>query len=176
MKGLIQIYTGDGKGKTTACVGAAIRACGHGMTVYFVQFQKGSDSGELKVLRKIDNINVNRICSFKKFYYYMNEEDKSLYAKEHKQAFRSVVETISKNPDKYDMLIMDELLGAVSIGVIDEDEVVEFLTNKPEHLEILLSGRNASDKIIQVSDYVSDIKCLKHPFEKNIAARQGIEY
>ena len=74
------------------------------------------------------------------------------------------------------MLIMDELLGAVSIGVIDEDEVVEFLTNKPEHLEILLSGRNASDKIIQVSDYVSDIKCLKHPFEKNIAARQGIEY
>ncbi|HOD92977.1 MAG TPA: cob(I)yrinic acid a,c-diamide adenosyltransferase [Clostridia bacterium] len=176
MKGLIQVYTGDGKGKTTACVGAAIRAAGQGMKVYFVQFQKGYESGELNVLRKIGNINVNRICSFRKFYYNMDDEEKSLYSKEHKQAFNSVKEMVMKEPLDYDMLILDEIIGAVSLGVIEEDTLIDFLKSKPLHMEILLSGRNASNKIIEIADYVSEIKCIKHPFEHSIAARKGIEY
>lgn len=176
MNGLIQVYTGGGKGKTTACVGAALRAAGQGMRVYFVQFQKGFDSGELNILRTIDNIDVYRICSQEKFYYYMNDKEKELYLKAHKHAFESVVDTITQDPLKYDMLVMDEILGSISIGVIEEDEVLRFFENKPEHLEVLLSGRDATEKIIQKADYVSDITCVKHPYEKNITARKGIEY
>lgn len=176
MKRLIHIYTGQGKGKTTACVGAAIRAVGQGMKVYFVQFQKGSDSGELKILRSIDNIDVYRICDSKKFYYYMNDEEKQIYVNTHKQAFLKVVDTIFQNPLKYDMLVLDEILGAVSIGAVEELDLLDFLKTKPEQLEVLLSGRNASDKLIQVADYVSNITCVKHPYEKDIAARKGIEY
>ncbi len=176
MKGLIQVYTGDGKGKTTACVGAAIRAAGQSMNVYFVQFQKGYDSGELRILRKTENINVNRICTFSKFYFYMDDNEKALYSKEHKLAFAAVTEIIMNDPFKFDMLVLDEIIGAVSIGIIDEDLLIRFLKSKPDHLEILLSGRNASDKIINAADYVSRIECIKHPFEHDIEARKGIEY
>lgn len=176
MKRLIHIYTGQGKGKTTACVGAAIRAAGQDMKVYFVQFQKGSDSGELKILREIDNIDVYRVCDSKKFYYYMNDEEKQIYVNTHKKAFLSVIEDIIQHPFKYDMLVLDEILGAISIGAIEEYVLLNFLKTKPEQLEILLSGRNASDQLIQVADYVSDITCVKHPYEKDIAGRKGIEY
>jgi cob(I)alamin adenosyltransferase len=176
MKGLIQVYTGDGKGKTTACAGAAIRAAGQGMKVYFMQFQKGFDSGELNILRKIDNIVVNRICSFKKFYYNMDEQEKYLYAKEHMQALESAIGMIANEPLRYDMLVLDEVLGAVSIGVIEESLLINFLKTKPDHMEILLSGRDASVNIVNAADYVSDIKCVKHPYNNSISARRGIEY
>ncbi|HPY97637.1 MAG TPA: cob(I)yrinic acid a,c-diamide adenosyltransferase [Clostridia bacterium] len=176
MKGLIHVYTGEGKGKTTACTGAAIRAAGSGMTVYFVQFQKGADSGELNILRKTENIEVNRICTFTKFYFYMNEQEKALYTKEHREAFNSIKDTVKKDPFKYDMLVLDEILGAVKLGIIAEDSLSDFLKTKPAHLEVLLSGRDASENIINIADYVSDIKCVKHPYNNNIAARKGIEY
>ena len=81
-----------------------------------------------------------------------------------------------KEPLDYDMLILDEIIGAVSLGVIEEDTLIDFLKSKPLHMEILLSGRNASNKIIEIADYVSEIKCIKHPFEHSIVARKGIEY
>ncbi|HRR37116.1 MAG TPA: cob(I)yrinic acid a,c-diamide adenosyltransferase, partial [Clostridia bacterium] len=81
-----------------------------------------------------------------------------------------------KQPLKYDMLVLDEILGAVKLGIIAEDSLSDFLKTKPAHLEVLLSGRDASENIINLADYVSDIKCVKHPYNSNIASRKGIEY
>ena len=98
------------------------------------RFQKGFDSGELNILRKIDNIVVNRICSFKKFYYYMDEQEKSLYAKEHMQALESAIGMIANEPLRYDMLVLDEVLGAVSIGVIEERLLIKFIKTNPDDI------------------------------------------
>lgn len=174
--GLIHIYTGDGKGKTSICIGSAIRALGQKMKVYFIQFQKGQNSGEINVLQDLKNLDLKRVCTSKTFYYYMSDEEKEAYAKEHKNAFLALVEEIKENPDKYDMLILDEILGLVSLDIISNKELLDFLRDKPKKLEVLLSGRRASQELIDIADYVSDLKAIKHPFTKNISGRRGIEY
>ncbi|MFA7673063.1 MAG: cob(I)yrinic acid a,c-diamide adenosyltransferase [Clostridia bacterium] len=176
MKGLIHVYTGDGKGKTTASAGIALRAAGQGMKVFFVQFQKAEDSGEIKMLRNMNNVEVWCICTFKKFFYYLNDSEKKSYIEEHAKAWEKLTETIKAEPSKYDVLILDEALGAVSIGALDEHEILDFLKNKPEHLEVILNGRNASHDMMEAADYVSDIRSIKHPFDQGLSARKGIEY
>lgn len=106
----------------------------------------------------------------------MDEQEKTLYAKEHMQALESAIGMIVNEPLRYDMLVLDEVLGAVSIGVIEESLLINFLKTKPDHMEILLSGRDASVNIVNAADYVSDIKCVKHPYNNSISARRGIEY
>jgi cob(I)alamin adenosyltransferase len=176
MKGLIHVYTGTGKGKTTASAGMALRAAGQGMKVLFVQFQKALDSGEIKMLRSISNVEVWRVCTFKKFFYYLDDDEKKSYIDEHAKAWEKLTATIKSEPDRYDVLILDEALGAVSIGALDEHKILDFLKNKPEYLEVVLNGRNASDAVMDAADYVSDIRSIKHPFDKGIPARKGIEY
>jgi cob(I)alamin adenosyltransferase len=92
------------------------------------------------------------------------------------QALESAIGMIANEPLRYDMLVLDEVLGAVSIGVIEESLLINFLKTKPDHMEILLSGRDASVNIVNAADYVSDIKCVKHPYNNSISARRGIEY
>lgn len=171
--GLIHIYTGEGKGKTTASLGLAVRCAGHGNKVLIVQFLKSRPTGELKSLAYIPNIELMRGKETKKFTFQMNAEEKQQVLKEHLELFDKVQSKVEN--EHIDLLIFDEVLGAIKNGVMDEDRVVNFLNNKPAELEVVLTGRNPSDRLIDLADYVSEIMKRKHPFDKGIPARTGVE-
>lgn len=174
MKGLVHIYTGDGKGKTTAAIGLIIRALGYEKKILFVQMQKAIPSGEINVLLKNNSIDVLRCSKIKKFLWDMSEQEKNEYNRQHEQGFQDALRKISEND--YDLVIFDEIIGAVNENALDKKVLLDFLNDKPENLEVVLTGRNASEELIELADYVSEIKCIKHPFEKGIPARKGVEY
>jgi len=174
-KGLIQVYTGDGKGKTTAAIGQGIRALGRGYTVYMVQFLKSQDTGELKVLEKLEpGFKVFRFEKKHGFIFNMDENEIAELKNEVKAAF-DFVKTVLQN-NECDILILDEIMAVMGNGLIDIDDVADVLRNKPSGVEIILTGRNAPDRILELADYVSCNMCEKHPFEEGIGARKGIEY
>ncbi len=171
---MIQIYYGDGKGKTSAAIGVAVRAAGRNMRVLFVQFLKSNDSGERKVLEQINGITMTPCPVELEFTYNMTDTQKAQASKIFREIFdHSVRAALTSN---YSVLIMDEIFSAIDTGMISENEVYNFLTNAPAKLEIVLTGRNPSKKFIDLSDYVSNIVKKKHPFDKGISARAGIEY
>lgn len=167
---MIHIYTGDGKGKTTAACGLALRAAGCGKNVFAVQFLKDGTSGEICAFESFKNIKVMS-TETKGFLWDMTDEEK----KETKAAHDKLFKTAVQKAADFDVIVFDEILGAISAGMIDEGAVVDFLKTNPEP-EIVLTGRGASKALIELADYVSEIKCVKHPMEKGIPARQGIEY
>lgn len=172
--GLIHIYTGDGKGKTTAAIGQGIRSAGNGLNVFMVQFLKTYETGELKIIDKIDNFSVFRFESKKDFFWNLNHEQKVKLRQETDTAIKFISETVSQN--RCDVLILDEVFGSLKNGLIDIDELISILKNKPKNIEIIMTGRDAPNEIIELADYVSDIKMVKHPFQKGIGSRKGIEY
>jgi len=174
MRGLIHIYTGDGKGKTTASIGLMVRFLSYGKKVLFVQMQKARPSGEIGFLEKNINIKIMRCTTIKKFIWKMNEEEKKEYIRQHREGFNKAINEIKNN--EYDLVVFDEIIGAISQKAIIEKEVIEFLTHKEDNIEVVLTGRNASKNLIDIADYVSDIKCVKHPFKKGIISRKGVEF
>jgi cob(I)alamin adenosyltransferase len=175
MKGLIHIYTGDGKGKTTAAVGLGVRACGRGMKVLMVQFLKGTPTGELYSLKTLEpDFELHRGTGITKFTWEMNEEEKAQTTAEQQGLLEYAADLIEKGG--IDLLILDEVLGAVSTGMLSKNAVVEFVKNKPCNLELVLTGRGASPELVELADYVSEIKAVKHPAGKGIKARKGIEF
>lgn len=175
MTGLIHIYTGDGKGKTTAACGLGIRAWGNGLKVLMIQFLKGADTGEIKCFEKLgENFVFHRGRKVKGFVWNMNEEQ----LKDTRNICLEDLEWVREEVGKgdFDLLIMDELMGAIGNGFLKAEEIVDFLKNKPEKLEVIMTGRNAPECLIEIADYVSEINPVKHPFEKGIPARKGIEY
>ena len=172
-QGLIHIYCGDGKGKTTACIGLAVRAAGRDFKVLLTQFLKGSPSGELMSLAKIPNIEVLRgkICT--KFTFQMTPEEKAETLAGHLELFAKIEEKI-KN-EQIDMLILDEMMAAVNTGLFPLDRLIKFLKNKPAGLEVIMSGREPKQELIDLADYVSEVKMIKHPYTKGIGARDGVE-
>ena len=173
MFGLTHIYCGDGKGKTTAAVGLAVRCAGRGNKVLLVQFLKSRDSGELYSLAKLPDIEVMRGKESKKFTFQMNAEEKQLLLAEHNRMFDRVLTKISEG--NYALLVLDEVIGAVNAKVFDENRLTEFLLHKPENLEVVMTGRNPSAKLIELADYVSEVRKVKHPMDRGIMAREGIE-
>lgn len=173
MFGLIHIYCGDGKGKTTAAVGLAIRCAGRGNKVLLVQFLKSRDSGELYSLAKLPDIEVMRGKESKKFTFQMNEEEKHALLIEHNKMFEQVLEKIKNGG--YSLLILDEVIGALNAKVFEMPKLIEFLRHKPENLEVVLTGRNPAPELVEIADYVSEMRKVKHPMDKGIMAREGIE-
>lgn len=171
--GLIHIYCGDGKGKTTAAMGLALRCSGHGNKVLIVQFLKSRPTGELKSLALIPNIELMRGKETTKFTFQMTDEEKAEVLKEHTAMFNKVKEKCRN--EKIDLLILDEVIGACNTGVFDINVLVDFLKNKPQEMEVVLTGRNPAPVLVEMADYVSEICKRKHPFEKGIPARTGIE-
>jgi cob(I)alamin adenosyltransferase len=175
MQGLVHIYTGNGKGKTTAAIGLGIRACGRGMKVLMVQFLKGGETGEMFVLERLKpDFEVYRNKEDVKFTWKMNVEERE---KQHivvKNTFQLVTDAASSGD--WDMIILDEIMVAIATGFISAGEVVNFVKNKPVKLELVLTGRNAPEELIQQGDYVSEIQAVKHPMSQGIRARKGIEY
>ena len=173
MFGLIHIYCGDGKGKTTAAVGLAVRCAGRGNKVLLAQFLKSRDSGELYSLAKLPDIEVMRGKESKKFTFQMNEEEKHALLIEHNKMFEQVLAKIKNGG--YSLLILDEVIGALNARVFEMPKLIEFLRHKPENLEVVLTGRNPAPELVEIADYVSEMRKVKHPMDKGIMAREGIE-
>ncbi len=173
MFGLIHIYCGDGKGKTTAAVGLAVRCAGRGNKVLLVQFLKSRDSGELYSLAKLPDIEVMRGKESKKFTFQMNDEEKHALLIEHNKMFEQVLAKIKNGG--YSLLILDEVIGALNAKVFEMPKLIEFLRHKPENLEVVLTGRNPAPELVEIADYVSEMRKVKHPMDKGIMAREGIE-
>lgn len=171
--GLLHIYCGDGKGKTTACIGLAVRAAGRGFKVLFVQFLKSRTTGELKSFELFENIEVMRGKETTKFTFQMNAEEKQVVLHEHEELFSLVLDKL--NNEKIDLLVLDEVIGACNARVFSIERLIAFLQGKPAGLEVVLSGRNPRKELIELADYVSEVKMIKHPLKKGIPARDGIE-
>ncbi|WP_432631113.1 cob(I)yrinic acid a,c-diamide adenosyltransferase [Brotaphodocola sp.] len=174
MRGCVHIYCGDGKGKTSSAVGLAVRASGRGKKVLIVRFLKTEDSGEVEVLRKIPGITVTPCDRTFGFVFRMNEEQKREAGAYFQSRFETAVKTAVE--DGVDLLVLDEILASCNYGMVREDDVAEFLKNRPEEMEVVLTGRDPSDRLIALADYVSEIKMVKHPYTQGIGAREGIEY
>jgi len=175
MRGLVHVYTGDGKGKTTAAVGLGVRACGQGMKVLMVQFLKGAPTGEMYSLKSLEpDFVLHRVTESKKFIWEMNQAEKLRTSVQQRDMFNYAVNAAKKGV--CDLLILDEVLGAVSSGMLDYNSLLEFVKNKPEKLELVLTGRGASEELIGLADYVSVMEAVKHPAQKGVGARRGIEF
>ena len=168
--GLIHIYYGDGKGKTSASIGLGVRCKGNGFKVLYCSFLKNTCSGEHKAMAGVD---IQKCDFFDKFCFYMDEAE-TLVAREKTLKYykNAIVAAIEKD---YDMLILDEILDAVDVGYIAEADLERFLKEKPQNLEVVLTGRKASDNLKNIAHYISEIKCVKHPYNDGVQARKGIE-
>ena len=176
MSGLIHIYTGDGKGKTSAATGLAVRCAGSGRKVLYAQFLKKEDSCELPMLDQLAGIERMRCEKCFGFTFQMSEETKKEARRFYTEYFQSVVEKVAgENAASYGLLVLDELVTAYAADLVEWERVLEFLQQKPEELEIAMTGRNAMPELIELADYVSEIRKVKHPFDRGIGARRGIE-
>ena len=173
-KGLIHVYCGDGKGKTTAAAGLAVRAAGCGKNVIFAQFMKGNESGEIAAMKQIEGIEIIRNSENYGFYRQMSEEDKKEITIEHNDMLNRIMESIDRK--ECDMLIMDELTYPYAYHLIDMEKVERLVKNKPEKMELIITGRNPDKLFLDHADYVTEMKCIRHPYEKGIAARRGVEF
>jgi cob(I)alamin adenosyltransferase len=167
---MIQVYTGNGKGKTTAAFGLALRASGAGLNVYIGQFAKGGGYNEIKALKKIDNIKVEqfgRRCFIKK-------SPEKIDIKMALAGLKRLNEIIAAR--KYGMVILDEVNIAVKLKLIPLGDLLEIIKHAPRNIELVLTGRYAHPKIIRLADLVSQVKEVKHYYVKGIKARKGIEF
>jgi cob(I)alamin adenosyltransferase len=172
--GLIHVYCGDGKGKTTAAMGLGMRAAGRDKKVLLTQFLKDNNTGELISINKLgENFKVFKGEPVKKFFKFMTLDEQKHTKSEHEERFRKVTEKAID--EKVDLLIMDEIIASINLELIPLNEVISFLENKPKGLEVVLTGREPNEKLIELADYVSEIKAIKHPYEKGITSRVGIE-
>ena len=169
---MLHIYCGDGVGKTTASVGLSIRAAGHGMKVLFCQFMKSGESGELNVLRSISNIDVLTPDCKIGFVWKMTEAEKDGVTDSHNRMLKYII----KNTHKYDLIVMDEFNSTYELGMIDRNSSYEYILETKNVKELVLTGRNPDKKFCDIADYISEIQFVKHPYEKGIPARKGIEF
>lgn len=172
--GCVHIYCGDGKGKTTAATGLAVRAAGRGKRVLIIRFLKTDDSGEVFILKQIPGIEVIPCEKSFGFTFRMTPEIKKEASSWYQKQLEIVCSRAVK--EQFDLVVMDEIMAACSTGLVKEDTLAEFLKNRPQWMEVVLTGRNPSAQLLALADYVSEIRPVKHPFEKGIGAREGIEY
>lgn len=169
-KGLIHIYSGEGKGKTTATIGLAVRASGANLKVVFVKFLKETYSNEDKSLKLLPNIEIINDFNSTKFTFEMTEEELNTAKDTHT---KSLLKAINSSAD---LIVLDEIISVYNLNLIDKEVLIDFLKNKPPHLEIALTGRNPHKDLLDLADYISEIQAIKHPYDKGINARKGIEF
>jgi cob(I)alamin adenosyltransferase len=170
-KGLVQVYTGNGKGKTSASFGLALRAVGRGLKVYVIQFIKGGfDYGELYVVDKLPGLTLE---AFGRGKFVSEKKPDKVDIDLARQALVKAQEIMKGD---IDVLILDEINVAVNLKLIDIEEVLELIKKKPEHMELVLTGRKAPVEIVQAADLVTEMIEIKHPYNSGFKARKGIEY
>ncbi len=171
-KGLVQVFTGNGKGKTTAALGTVLRAAGHGLKIFIVFFMKGKyPYGEFSTLPKLPNVEVASFglrCLI---------DPAKINPEEIEQA-KLALSTARKAmlSGKYDLVVLDEVNVAVYFKLIELDEVIRLINDKPQNVELILTGRYAEARLIELADLVTEMVKLKHPYDSGVQARKGIEY
>ena len=171
--GLVHLYCGDGKGKTTAAVGLAVRHSGRGGKVVFAQFLKDGTSGECRVLAKL-GVTVLAANPVGKFSFRMTEEEKAETAAALGRTFDAATGFAVR--ERATLLVLDEVCAAVNCGFLPEKTLTEFLESRPDSLEVVLTGRDPSENLQVHADYITEMKKRRHPFDEGIAAREGIEF
>lgn len=180
---MIQIYCGAGKGKTSAAIGATVRAAGNGVSVIFAQFFKSDSSGEISVLQSIDAVSLMHVDNHPGFFKFLDDDAKKQARTDYHNLFEQVVaktRELASNSRASEaeiklLVVLDEIMGAVSNGAVSEDELIEFVAGLDPEIEVIMTGRNPSEKLIEVADYVSEVCKVKHPFDKGITSRIGVE-
>jgi cob(I)alamin adenosyltransferase len=169
MKGCVQIYTGNGKGKTTASFGLALRAAGAGLKVYIVQFLKKGNFSEIKALSKLENITIKQYGLGKFIKGEPSDEDIAAGA----AGYKKLCNILKKN--NYDMVIVEEGNVAVKYNLISEKELLALIDMKPDNVELVITGRGATAAVIEKADLVTEMKEIKHYYKQGVTARVGIE-
>lgn len=172
-RGLVQIYFGNGKGKTTAALGLVVRALGAGLKVHLIQFMKSRPSSELNALKKFKNFSYNQ---FGPGIWYSSKDKNSIEKHEisANEALGHLSQALKK---KYDLIIADEILYALQFNLIKEAQVVDIIKSKQRNIELVLTGSHKPfPNLFKLADLVTEVKKIKHPFDSGIKARKGIEY
>jgi len=171
-RGLTQVYTGNGKGKTSAAFGLALRAIGRGLKVYVIQFIKGGfDYGELHVVQHLPSLEVKAFGRGKFVTQVPPSEEDIKLANQALDLAQRVV-----NSGEYDVVILDEINVALHLKLIELDKVIRLIEKKPRHVELVLTGRHASPRVLELADLVTEMSEVKHPYSKGVPPREGIEY
>lgn len=171
--GLVHIYCGDGKGKTSSAVGLAVRASGYGYKVLMMQFLKSGRSSEMKILEGLDSVTVFDGYCVNKFVGSMTEKEKMQCRENQNDVFAEAVDKVKR--EKYNVLVLDEVFGAMNTDTLDKSMVLDFIKNKPEDLEVVMTGREPSAEFFEFADYITEMKKIKHPYDAGVNARSGIE-
>ena len=167
---LVQVYTGNGKGKTTAAIGLAVRACGHGFTVHMIQFMKGRiNYGELETAKLIPNFEIKQ---FGRPEFVSKENPDPVDIKLAQEGFEHAQKVIFSQ--KYDIVILDEINVAMDFNLISQDEVLTLIEERPKTVELVLTGRHCPREIVRIADYVTEMLEIKHPYSEGTLAREGI--
>jgi cob(I)alamin adenosyltransferase len=172
-QGLVSIFTGDGKGKTTAAIGTVVRAAGHGFRTFIVFFMKGENfvHGEINILSKMPNVTLARFGQ-------NGWVDRDNVNPEHKEqamlALTAAREAMLSG--NYDLIVLDEINIAIDYKLIELDEVIKLVNDKPPNVELILTGRNIDTKLVKLADLVTEMLMIKHPYTRGIKARRGIDY
>ncbi len=171
-QGLVQVFTGDGKGKTTAALGAILRAAGHGLNIFIIFFIKGHYAyGEFSTLTKLPNV---RIAAFGLRRFFKATDIDPEEKKEAEAALAIAREAIGSG--RYDLVVLDEINVAMDFHLIETDDIIKLIKEKPAHVELILTGRHADARLIEMADLVTEMVKIKHPYDKGVKARKGIEY
>ena len=169
--GMVHIYTGTGKGKTTAALGLALRAIGAGLQAYMIQFMKGNPYSELESIRSFPNFTIKQ---FGREEFVSKENPASIDIQYARQGFKHAHDIITQG--QYDLVILDEINVAMDYNLITVPEVLSLIENKPVHVELVLTGRYAPPQVTKVADLVTEMLEIKHPYHQGILARKGIDY
>jgi cob(I)alamin adenosyltransferase len=173
--GLIQVYCGEGKGKTTAAIGQGIRAIGQSMKVIMIQFLKSSSTGELQTLKKLEpDFKVFRFEKPRDFFWNLTEEEKKELRTEIINGLNFAKKVLDTR--ECDILILDEILAVIENNLVAEKEICDLLDHKPEGIEIILTGRKLTQGIKERANYISEIQEERHPMNQGIEARKGVEF
>ena len=173
-QGLIHLYTGDGKGKTTAALGLLLRASGRGRRVVLAQFLKGRETGELIMLKAFPDVTVLRETKDYGFYKMASERNRAAMRKEDSRNLEEACRLAREG--LCDLLILDEICAAYATGTVDKELIDAFIADKPHHLELVLTGRNPPEHFVEAAHYVTELVMHKHPYTLNIPAREGVEF
>jgi cob(I)alamin adenosyltransferase len=170
MRGYVHVYTGDGKGKTTAAIGLAIRAAGAGLRVYIAQFIKMGDYSEIKALKRFSDLITIEQYGLGRFLDKTPSKEDIAIARKGLEMVRNVMAS-----GKVNLVILEEANVAAKFGLFSVQEIVQMIVNKPKEIELVFTGRDASSQVIEVADLVTEMKMVKHYYDKGVQARVGIE-
>ncbi len=171
---MVHIYCGDGKGKTTAAMGLALRSAGRGKRVLIAQFLKGADSGERLALSRLPGVELPELPERVRFSFQMTQEER----REAAQRFLDLCEHCRRRlaAGQAELVVLDEAFAAVNTGLLPLEALLQVLDAAPEGAELVLTGRNPAPELLARGDYITEMRCLRHPYQRGVQARPGIEY